>query len=931
VLIRITGGIYGLMTYLVVGQKRGRTFTRDEADERVVLVGSHALVDRLIESIDASKERYLHVTLAFLEDHVDIAILQAIVKDFIDFAFAGYSEDEYEVYAEAHLPRLRSYINAATGRFVERRTHIHLAIPKVNLVSGGPLNPFGMVLQQERFIDAFQEHTNHKYGLASPKDHRRTRFIEDAEILEQFDATPLSAHRDDLKQRILTALLEQEIESFASFHSLLKTFGATRRCNAGRPNEYLTVTPKGRRHGVALHDDVFSAAFIALPTAEKRASLIRQCAPECTGPDDAKLTAALAQWQASRGQSTNERKALKSRILAAMQDRQVETVEAFRELLKEFGETRTRNAGRANAYENVKPPGSAKGVNLRDYVFSREFIELPTDEKRTRLCEDAARDYRTTGPRRDTPPELLETLAEWNALRAREIKHINSGNRRLYDTYKHASREEKLRILDERENRFAQRFRTTVPRKDLRQLLTHDTEDAYEYGDDRYPQPSPATTAPRQAPPTLSHLPRLSGGHLVCDADRSHLLLPNDALHQLVHSRAQRDHELRRSHSRPEAVQQTINPATGRSADSLVSQIRRDLREEVAAAHHENAPDISAIKAGLDMKRFLFALSRSHGILLEKYPIAKAKNGEDRIRCGTRNLNASDFLTKELHLPWEQAELILREQYSLQRSSTPPLTPRQEPREDLWLAFTKATAEQHTTAREAAWEQQRQADRERRQDIEDAFDEQTALLRRRPGAPAGEPSAASSRLRKHKAAQKKQLRATIAGEHWTLREEYQQCPLERYREWLVAEASQNAHALAELRRLASYRRREEAGVLEIHGVPQITLPAPIYHGLELTRRVDRHGDVTYLRDGVEIIRDTAHKVVVLETTDDTIATALRLAILKFGPMLSITGDPWFQRRTAELAAESGLRIRFDNDELNSVMDKRVTSVRAAWY
>lgn len=925
---RITGGIHGLMTYLIDGLKRGRLFTRDEADERVVLAGSHELVDRLIESLDATKERYLHITLAFLEDHLDLATLREIVREFIEFAFAAYSEDEFAYYAEAHLPRLRSYTNAATGRFVERRPHIHIAIPKINLVSGGTLNPFGMVLQHQDFIDAWQEHINSKYGLASPKDHRRTRFIEDTEILEQMDAAPLTSRGDDLKHRILTALIEQEIQSVDAFHTLLKSFGAVRICSAGRPNEYITIKPRGGRQSITLRDDVFSAAFISLPVVEKRAHLIRQCAAECAGSDHEKLTAALDHWKSSRLQSVGQRKALKSQILAAVLDRQVETVDAFRELLKQFGEMRTRNAGRPNEYEHVKPPGSAKGINMRDYVFSREFIELPTEEKRTRLCEDATIEYCSAGPRGDTPAALLETLAEWRSLRAREIKHINSGNRRLYLAYKHGTREEKLRILEEREQRFAQRYRSTVPAIDLRQCFTPDTENTDEDGNDRYLQPGPATTASHQAPPTLGHLPRLSGGHLVCDTDRSHLLLPGDALHQLVHPRAQRDHELRRPHSCPEAVQQTINPATGRSTDSLIGQLHRDLREEITAANHEKTPDLSAIKARLDLRQLLVALSKSHGVMLEKYSIAKAKSGEDRIRCGTRNLNASDFLTKELHLPWVQAEQILREQYAHQRTNTCPPKPHQEPQMDLWQCFKTATANRRTAEHKAAWARQRQAEQERRQAIRDAFEERQALLQRPHASSASKRKANLSLSRIRKIEEERQLRTSIAAERNTLSELYRKPPLEQYRDWLVGRALSDERALAELRRITVDIRRDESASPVIYGTPKDSAANPTYHAPGLTHRVDTNGDVTYLRDGVEILRDTSHKVYVLETSDDTIVMALRLAILKFGTTLSVTGDQQFQHRVAELAADQGLNIRFDNDALNMIMEERLAAVHA---
>jgi hypothetical protein len=53
---------------------------------------------------------------------------------------------------------VKSYTNEQTGEFIERKPHIHVVVPKTNLLSEQHLNPFGVVEQNEKFIDAFQEH-----------------------------------------------------------------------------------------------------------------------------------------------------------------------------------------------------------------------------------------------------------------------------------------------------------------------------------------------------------------------------------------------------------------------------------------------------------------------------------------------------------------------------------------------------------------------------------------------------------------------------------------------------------------------------------------------------------------------------------------------------------------------------------------------------
>ena len=163
-LIRVRGSKAGIRKYLEDGRKDGRDHGRSELDERVVLAGDLALTDAIINSMDKQGERYLHITLAFKEDEISRENLQAITDDFQKFSMSAYEADEYCFYAEAHLPRLKSYTNQQTGEFIERKPHIHIVIPEYNLLSQQNLNPFGKVDQQTKFLEAFQEHINAKYG-----------------------------------------------------------------------------------------------------------------------------------------------------------------------------------------------------------------------------------------------------------------------------------------------------------------------------------------------------------------------------------------------------------------------------------------------------------------------------------------------------------------------------------------------------------------------------------------------------------------------------------------------------------------------------------------------------------------------------------------------------------------------------------------------
>ncbi|GAL13798.1 hypothetical protein JCM19233_4805 [Vibrio astriarenae] len=57
-------------------------------------------------------------------------------------------------------------------------------------------------------------------------------------------------------------------------------------------------------------------------------------------------------------------------------------------------------------------------------------------------------------------------------------------------------------------------------------------------------------------------------------------------------------------------------------------------------------PNRQQIKQDTDAKVLLDALSRTHGLDKSKYRVTKGKDGGDRVVCGQRNLNVTDFMTK---------------------------------------------------------------------------------------------------------------------------------------------------------------------------------------------------------------------------------------------------------------------------------------------
>ncbi|KAG1094456.1 hypothetical protein G6F63_012992 [Rhizopus arrhizus] len=187
--------------------------------------------------MDKTGERYLHITLAFKEDEISREKLQEITDEFKQFAMTAYEGDEYNFYAEAHLPKLKTYTNQKTGELVERKPHIHIVVPEYNLLSQRNLNPFGKVDQQTKFLEAFQEHINAKYGLASPKDNRRIEFTDESAIISRYKGDYFKGANHDLKERILSDVLDKGVTDFDQFRAIVAEHGDTKTRNAGREPE----------------------------------------------------------------------------------------------------------------------------------------------------------------------------------------------------------------------------------------------------------------------------------------------------------------------------------------------------------------------------------------------------------------------------------------------------------------------------------------------------------------------------------------------------------------------------------------------------------------------------------------------------------------------------------------------------------------------
>ncbi|MEI8209641.1 MAG: LPD7 domain-containing protein [Methylococcales bacterium] len=344
---------------------------------------------------------------------------------------------------------------------------------------------------------------------------------------------------------------------------------------------------------------------------------------------------------------------------------------------------------------------------------------------------------------------------------------------------------------------------------------------------------------------------------------------------------------------------------------SVTGQLLHDHKAEIERVPSNQ--EFAVIKQNLEAKRLLARLSHSHGVNPDKYPISQGQDGGDRIQAGTRKLNVSDFLTKELNLDYRTAGQILREVYKEQTGRALETTPRQQVRADLWKTYQaerQASAAIRKAERQAQAQQRKENQTKRRQAIKTANQSKLDEIRaNRSLSPA-----------------ERERLAAIQGDEYR----------NGYRNWLASQAQNGDEtALAELRKMQT-KAKAATGDQEIYSGteakpqnPAVSDAEPILKANQLSYQVHRDGAVTYRRGNTDVVRDEGRFVKVLQTEDDTLETGLRLTQAKFGKKLTVRGSDTFKANVARVAAEKGLWVEFTDQHLNQLMEARKAELQQA--
>lgn len=253
----------------------GTNYDRDQKDKRVVLSGD---LNTLSHTIDLAhqmnyKETYRNIVLSFNEDHIKYETLEAIVNDFKRQYLAGYDEEEYVFYAEAHLPKTKINKDPVTGKITHRKPHIHMTIPIYSPRLDKALS-LGNHRQRLKELETLKMVIEKKYGL---KPVQNTPIKKD---ITQLHDTKLQRRQMilDICRQVITENLYKKILDRHSLKMILldnvKDIEDIRESTRKAKTPYFSIKFKGIDKPIRIKGDLFSVDHLKF--REAREALLDQ-------------------------------------------------------------------------------------------------------------------------------------------------------------------------------------------------------------------------------------------------------------------------------------------------------------------------------------------------------------------------------------------------------------------------------------------------------------------------------------------------------------------------------------------------------------------------------------------------------------------------------------------------------------------------------
>lgn len=613
--------------------------------------------------------------------------------------------------------------------------------------------------------------------------------------------------------------------------------------------------------------------------------------------------------------------------------RNIITWDAFGELLAEHGEISKMNEGKFNECYRIKPTGAGRAMRLKGVFFGRQFIERSTAEKLSIIQEKARVAYLEQMQPRKEPGYVADVLQEWNSIKSRENRFIHTGSPFYKNKYLPADAETRLQLLDQLERNHHAKP-SVVSNRGRKEIATART---------RVPGlPSRNMDGIQSRSEMLLH--GNSGVDVRTDAGGEQDSLGMRQTNGTTGRRgrggdsadiASQDIKTARRGGRAGSRLRPGQSASTSDAggpelllaqpSSVIARMQADLLNQYDQANDKER--YVEIRKNLDCGQLLARLSHSHGLNPELYQVATAKDGTPRIQCGSRALSPSDFLMKELGLPWKEAAPILRQTYEHQISgkATKPRFDKSAPAK-MWKDFK---AEQQPVKDELA-KRLKVFDGTAKARRAGVADKLKADQKATTAGLSGDARKAAHSLEKLRAATvKAEFNIMLKEERDALGESVQ--PKNGWQLYLQKRAQEgDEEALIELRKLDDTARAKLKTTPSITGILILNLDeeekkrrraressASILKSLAHT--VEKNGDITYRQRGHAVLRDEGQHLAVLdENSEEAITAGLLIAREKFGTNLTLTGPADFQRRAVAVAVAQGIAVRFVDPQLEAL-------------
>ncbi|NQY74354.1 MAG: relaxase/mobilization nuclease domain-containing protein [Candidatus Margulisbacteria bacterium] len=168
--------------------------------------------------------------------------------------------------------------------------------------------------------------------------------------------------------------------------------------------------------------------------------------------------------------------------------------------------------------------------------------------------------------------------------------------------------------------------------------------------------------------------------------------------------------------------------------------------------------------------------------------------------------------------------------------------------------------------------------------------------------------AAYSVLKMERLVRVEEVREKVKKERGQIHEKFR---VKSWREFVMGEVeSGNEKALGILRSMKCNRLYDQPGKKIIKGREDNNI---LFKGLEY--QVHKNGDVTYGREGRDVMRDEGRKISVISGEKQGVEMALVFAVQKFGKCLDIEGSDEFKAQVLEIVTEKKMNIEFSDSKL----------------